>query len=329
MTQKFQEIVLKRLEPAQYIKYLNLTGKTNKINPNYSFSDSQFFRSEIFYEKINNNFWITIEETEEQFDTCYTIPAQKTKSEYFSINYYQSQNYFGYQSDDQVVYVKDIVIFSGPKSTHKIYVSQKSPLRCYRLILSKPYLQRFLNLNLSNSRLNKAHFLVATGEGVMVRPIHDIEKIVTDRLYALLKYRDSTANHALSLTANAFNITDQFFRLSNTTAPSIRLPDDDDDLINRIVHHLEENIKNKFPGIEAIASDFYISPTKLKKIFRTFFNTTPLLYFRKLQINYAQKKMEITKVTVKELASELGFKKSNTFSIWFKRYVGKNPNELQ
>jgi AraC-like DNA-binding protein len=328
MDEKFHEVVLKRMEPAHYIKYLNMQVRPYDMPPNDSHFDSQYHRSEIFYEKINNSFWVFAHESEEKTDTCYVMPPKKSKTDYFSIDYYQSKHTFRYQFGDKIVPVTNVTIFSGSNSSYKIFVKRKSPIRRYRLIFSKQYLHRFLNLTSDNVRLTNSNVIIATGKGLSVRPIHEIEKIALDKLYFQLKYNKNNFNYNLSVTANAFNVTDQFFKLANIEIPPTRITDDQD-LMIKILHHLEKNIKNKFPGIDALASDFYISQTKLKKNFKKTFNTTPLIYFRRLQINYAQEKMQIRKITVKELAFELGFKKSSTFSLWFKRYTGQHPNELQ
>ena len=102
----------------------------------------------------------------------------------------------------------------------------------------------------------------------------------------------------------------------------------DAELMARIVHQLEGQIKSKFPGVEALAADCYISTTRLKVSFKKAFSTTPLVYFRKLQMIYAEEVLQTRQVSVKELAIELGFKKPNTFSVWFKRHTGKFPHEI-
>lgn len=327
MQEKFHEVILKRIEPMQYVKQLNI-HRSDDLYEKGSYYDNQYHRSQVFYEKIETDFWLFVHESAEKVDTCYVMPTKTSKTRYFSINYYQSKAPFSYQISGNVISVNDVIIFSSPESTYKIFVKRGATVKCHRLIFSEKYIRQFLDITSSNIASNDVNIIIGTGRGAFARPIHDIEKILIDKLYFQLKHNRGSFNYGLSITANAFNITDSFFRISAKQIPGYRVGQDHD-LMNRILQYLEENVRSKFPGIDSLASDFYVSPTKLKDDFKKTFDTTPLIYFRKLQMSYAQERMLINNTTVKELAFELGFKKVSTFSLWFKRYIGMNPNELR
>jgi AraC-like DNA-binding protein len=316
------------MEPIQYIKYLKMQPRKSSFCQGDSLSDNQYDWSEILYEKINTDFWIFSLETEEKLDTCYVYTPKNSKKQYFSINYYEAQSSFGYQLDENITFDKNLTIFSGPSATYKIYLRKKSRLKCYRLVFSGRYLRKLLNFAASNAALYETSQIILTGKGNMIRPTHEIEKMALQKLHYLLKYTRSSFNYNLSLTTNAFGITDHFFKNSSLVPASVHSIQSDAELMARIVNQLESQIRSKFPGIEALAADFYISTTKLKVSFRKTFATTPLVYFRKLQMMYAQEVLQTKQITVKELAMELGFKKPSTFSVWFKRYTGKFPHEI-
>jgi AraC-like DNA-binding protein len=328
MEEKFQKVILKRMEPVQYVKHLKMhPGRFHSTKKDY-LSDSQYDWSEIFYKQINKGFWVFSLETEEKADTCYVYQPKNATNQYFSINYYEARNSFGYQLGEEIKWNKNITIFSGPSTTYKIYIRKKSPVKCYRLVFSGRYLKKFLNFFAPDSRLFQPSQIISTGKGDLVRNTHEIETMALQKLHYLLRQNRSNFNYNLSLTANTLDITDLFFKISSTESTSARGLKADEELMARIITQLERQIQNKFPGINALAADFYISPTKLKNSFKRIYQMTPLVYFRKLQMIYAIEVLKRKEMTVKELAMELGFKKSSTFSVWFRRYTGKLPHEL-
>lgn len=69
-----------------------------------------------------------------------------------------------------------------------------------------------------------------------------------------------------------------------------------------------------------------MSVSKLKRDFKKAHGITPLEYFRSLQINYVSGMLSGKEKTVKQLAMELGFKKSSTFSAWYKKITNKTES---
>lgn len=91
---------------------------------------------------------------------------------------------------------------------------------------------------------------------------------------------------------------------------------------------LEYHAPYKFPGISSLATSCNISVSKLKRDFKKVHRITPLEYFRNLQINYVSGMLSGKEKTVKQLAMELGFKKSSTFSAWYKKIITKNETKI-
>jgi AraC-like DNA-binding protein len=328
MEEKFKKVILARMEPVQYVKYLEMQPKKFPFYQGDFLSDKLYDWSEILYEKINTGLWVFSLEIEEKSDTCHIYTPKNSKKQYFSINYYEARNSFGYQLGENITFDKNVTIFSGPSATYKIYLQKKSRIKCYRLVFSGRYLKKLLNFAASDSALYETSQIILTGKGNMIRPTHEIEKMALEKLHYLLRYTRSSFNYNLSLTSNVFDITDHFFKNSSIVPTPVHNVQSDAELMARIVNQLESQIKSKFPGIEALAADFYISTTKLKVSFRKTYSTTPLAYFRKLQMMYALEVLQTKQITVKELAMQLGFKKPNTFSVWFKRNTGKFPHEI-
>lgn len=84
---------------------------------------------------------------------------------------------------------------------------------------------------------------------------------------------------------------------------------------------LEQELSNKFPGIDWLAKNCHMSPTKFKKEFKQIHGLTPLEYFRTLQIISLSGLLKGREKTVKELADEMGLKKHNDFSMWQRKVM--------
>ena len=84
---------------------------------------------------------------------------------------------------------------------------------------------------------------------------------------------------------------------------------------------LEKSIPNKFTGIKDLASSCNISVSKLKRDFKKAHGITPLEYFRSQQIHYVLDMVDRKQKTLKEIAMDLGFKKTSTFHAWYKTII--------
>jgi AraC-like DNA-binding protein len=68
---------------------------------------------------------------------------------------------------------------------------------------------------------------------------------------------------------------------------------------------------------------------KVKRGFKALFGQTVFGYLRKLRMDYAQRLLLDSKLTVEEVASELGYEHAQHFSTAFKKFTGRNPSSLQ
>ena len=176
MEEKFHKVILARIEPVQYAKYLEMQPRKPTLFQGDFLTDNRYNWSEILYEQINTGFWVFSLETEETIDTCYVYTPKNSKKEYFSINYYEARNPFGYQLGEKITFDNNVTIFSGPSATFKIYLRKKSRIKCYRLVFSGRYLKKLLNFAAANSIHYETSHIVLTGKGSMIRPTYEIEK---------------------------------------------------------------------------------------------------------------------------------------------------------
>jgi AraC-like DNA-binding protein len=106
------------------------------------------------------------------------------------------------------------------------------------------------------------------------------------------------------------------------------LNDKDRKNIQRAEAYIFDKLLGSFPGIEKIADEINISPTKLKVDFKNYHNKSIYQYFSEQQMKTAYHLLKDEKRTVKEVASILGYENSSKFSARFKYIFKNSPSEL-
>ena len=84
--------------------------------------------------------------------------------------------------------------------------------------------------------------------------------------------------------------------------------------LKKIEDYLLDNLFEKFVGIQEIADKFKVSPTKLKKDFKTLYGTTIYAYFKENQMKLALQILNEQGCKIKELATMFQYENHSKFS---------------
>lgn len=90
--------------------------------------------------------------------------------------------------------------------------------------------------------------------------------------------------------------------------------------MNKVKQRLRDSLFLEFPGIDTLAKEYFISPTKLKRDFKASFNTTLFSYYRNLQMEIAETYLNEKKYTKKQISAMFGFANQSNFSSCYKKY---------
>jgi len=91
--------------------------------------------------------------------------------------------------------------------------------------------------------------------------------------------------------------------------------------LNGVEHTLRTSLFTKFPGLQVLAKQYFISPTKLKKDFKARYNSTIFSYYRALQMQVADKYIREKIYSKKQLAEMFGFDNQSNFANCYKKYT--------
>ena len=97
-------------------------------------------------------------------------------------------------------------------------------------------------------------------------------------------------------------------------------------LVKQIITYMKANL-DKHLSITIIAQEFLVGSSNLKKIFKKETGSSIMTYFKELRMTAATNLIEQHKLTVTEIATQLGFSSSHHFSSAFKQYTGVSPTQ--
>jgi AraC-like DNA-binding protein len=97
-------------------------------------------------------------------------------------------------------------------------------------------------------------------------------------------------------------------------------------IVEKAKYLMETNVFKDI-NVSSISEQIGVSPSKLNEIFKTYTSMTPYQYYIHIKIHKAECLLEEDKVTVKEVAFQLGFEDQYYFSRLFKNKTGVAPSD--
>lgn len=95
------------------------------------------------------------------------------------------------------------------------------------------------------------------------------------------------------------------------------------DIKEWILSHLEEKV-----SLEKLASEFGISVSKLKRDFKSLFDSSVYQFYTQARMDEAFRRLKSGKYTVMEVGYDLGYQNLSKFSEMFKKIKGISPSEV-
>ena len=99
------------------------------------------------------------------------------------------------------------------------------------------------------------------------------------------------------------------------------------ELIKVAIDYIQENYFSKSISIEYLSQMCGITPEYFRKIFKSFFGSSPISYVNNLKITRAKELFESGLYLVREVAEESGYTDMSHFSREFKKATGFPPSE--
>lgn len=141
-----------------------------------------------------------------------------------------------------------------------------------------------------------------------------------------LKEKPGKIINKLKLLQLTARFIDSFFRLYlGEMSQGNFLPDQDFKTI--VKEYFQKHIYEGFPGIENLAIKLHVSASTFKRRFSINFNTSPLQYFKKIQMDKARTEI-LQNESIENVAFKFGFSSTSNFIRSFKKYHNCTPGSL-
>lgn len=208
-------------------------------------------------------------------------------------------------------YLKDTVYKGVSIITNKEYVNSK--LRGY----SENTFFRWFNV--STYRLDKLYM----GLPSTLKELRLIDEIMHCDLPNIprLMYLEAKANEFIAIK---FNDLQGSFQKSE----DVCLSDYDIQRIDMAKNILIDNMVNP-PSITELAKTVGLNSTKLKKGFKSIYNTTAFVFLRDTRLEYSKKLLFCGDMTIAEIANKVGYANPSKFSRAFRNKYGLNPKDVK
>lgn len=144
-----------------------------------------------------------------------------------------------------------------------------------------------------------------------------------DNLVSL--YRESSVGKALTLKSEIFEILSEALDKSDAPPEAIKKYSA---LVKRVIHYVERNPSYSLSAGE-LAQKFFISSSRLQKVFREEVGVSLGKYIHRQVISATELKLRNTEESIAEISSGFGFCDQFYFSRVFSQYYGVSPREYR
>ncbi len=99
------------------------------------------------------------------------------------------------------------------------------------------------------------------------------------------------------------------------------------EIIKSAVDYIHENYCNEIISIDSLSKTCGITPEYFRKIFKSFYGTSPISYINNLKITRAKELLDSQMYSVSDVAAHSGYSDISYFSREFKRATGVAPSQ--
>ena len=212
-------------------------------------------------------------------------------------------------------------------SAGDVYILRKGTTHTYCSDAKNPWVKIFFNIRGSLAdRILEEYQLGKTGQVVLRGD--DLE---TDFLQLLAKVSDETISEKerFELAAPDFlKIVIKLYNLDKQQSDACDAQLNIEDDMNQLLEYIAGNPK-RIVGNQELANVIFRSKDYLIKRFFSTFGITPYEYQLQQKFFSAANKLKNTKMSVKEIASAIGYNDQHYFSYMFKKRYGVSPTQYR
>jgi AraC-like DNA-binding protein len=309
----------------------------NKHNPSTKSisSNNPFCKGKVRYREIEVGFWILAYE----IDIKQNIIAKANYDENQESDYYfLTFSTFDYEfsikenSTKKEVILSTCWTFYKPKTTVASYFYKGTSGKFYNIVFSKKWAEKNLSIAIIPNAVELQKFLDLETGFLTWLDIAPEAHLITKEIFNILVLEKNGVFNSTDLRTATLDLITSFFKIAFKETriqnyASLNNPDYAN--VAKAEKMILHNLSVPFVGIESIAADVHMSPTKLKSVFKSVFGLSMLQYHKEKNMLLAGQLVKNSDVQIKNIASITGFESASKFTAAFKKRFAKLPSELR
>ena len=304
--------------------------KHDKVN-NRFVANNPFLKAQTTFYKIEEGFWIYFTVVEYKRNIKFIPYYDKDiKDSYYMFSFNEMRDNFKLKirSERKEWHVdKSFWTLYKPLSNPDYFGIKKSQMRSITIFFNHEWLSKNIVSNPEWKNTKALEFLNSEKKLVSWPEVQGISLEKNFQHDAMLNQDKKDFKQAEQYSKNLTRIF--FTALSNAdNCNYFELSDVDRNKVFAIEKYLISKLTDDFEGIDSLAKQFGISPTKLKSDFKTQYGTSIFQFFREKQMQLAEQLIQSKQYTIKEVAQHLGYENASKFSAAFKECRGVLPSDV-
>lgn len=310
---------------------INLPVTKHLIQKKAVSTDNPFCKGIVYYREIEDGLWILSYEMDiRQNVVAKAIYDENESSDYYFLTF----SVFEYEFPSFEHPGKSITLLSKcwtlykPKTKVAMYFYKQTSGRFVNMVFNKKWAEKHLTPEILDNAQDLQNFLdEKTGYLTWLDVVPEAQSTF-DEICSIAKDTPNDGNkneiksRILDLFASFFNATHSDNRIKNYRS----LFDADYGIAGCAEKMVLHNLNGPFVGIEQIAAQVNMSPTKLKIIFKSVFGQSMLQYRKEKNWLLAEQLLKVPIIQIKNIASITGFESASKFANSFKLRFGKLPS---
>jgi AraC-like DNA-binding protein len=294
--------------------------------------DNPFFKGHFYYRKLDKGLWIFLSDLKYKKNVSFkSIFDDKVKYDHFMLYFHLSP--IESKNKHQILNGLSLSNCSWslckPGTSLSAFHFKGSRSMNITIHFTEEWLKKkvFSQKQLTGSKF--MIFLHTQVKHIIWSDVHEGKLDLFNSMYKLLRDK-KIGNNNPAILKNTEALFFQFIHKYNAEildADYFILSSENRQKIQQAEKILINNLFNVFPGIEAIAKETGLSPTKLKSDFKTVYKQTLFQYYRNKQLAFAQELLLNHKEKIKDVAAIFGYENAGKFSAAFKKCFGCLPSE--
>lgn len=310
-------------------------GSKHDAKEQVVYRNNPFVKGEMRYRKIDEGLWLTVTSMEFKYDSAIkSVYANDIPSDHYSITFTVFESEVKLQNTfiDKMPFQNKFWGFKKPGTDVGACFYKGSKCQFYIYYISPDWIKMNVPFEKLDTSIPFKKFLNSDKGFISYQDIvPDAENLSHAILHTLKTFNEDVFSETL-LKAQTFSLLSTFFK---NALVDLRKEDYRDKgsvdykKISRCERLVSVNLSHPFIGIEALSEALSLSPSKLKKDFKSVYGTSILQYNIEKKMELALQLLLNTNMQIKYIAQEVGYESHSKFSAAFKNKHGKLPSELR